>query len=124
MAQFASPHRDLVERREREPHVDMAPAYVACQSRQSRWTFPPSALGWIVLTITWPLLEIALDQRLVDDWTAVVVLLTLHLLPVGLLLADPNSAPRRHFVGFFARLHRSGIFRSLRIRPFLFSVRI
>jgi hypothetical protein len=89
MSQFVSPPRDLVGWRESQPHVDAAPPYVAYRSRQSRWTFPPSALGWLVLAVAWPLLEMALDKRLVDDWTAVVVLLTCTLLPVGLLLADP-----------------------------------
>ena len=89
MSQTASHRSDLVNWQESQPHANSAPRYVAYRSRPSRWSFPPAAIGWMVLILAWALLEIALDQRLVDNWTAVVVLVTCSIFAVALLLGDP-----------------------------------
>jgi hypothetical protein len=89
MSQIASHGRGRVDWRDSQTHADAAPPYVTYRWHQSRWIFPRWALGWMVLTLTWPLLEMALDQHLVDEWTAIVILLTCSLLAIVLLLVDP-----------------------------------
>lgn len=93
MSQTAGRDKNLIAsgvwRRTEPAGANAVPSGTEYPLRRSRKDFPPAVLGWIALIIIWPLLEMALDQRLMDAWAAVVVLLTCSLFAIALLLGDP-----------------------------------